>query len=127
ASASCVIHYDLSGSARRYRRRLDLVAREHATVVSFVVPEREVAVRDLLRALDLPDVLTAPDVAAVADSLAAAHEAALADAEADDAASDPLRGRADALEARVRSAMGAARTAVRRVPVHAARAGQLLG
>lgn len=126
-SASCVIHYDLTGSARRYRRRLDLVAQEHATIVSFVVPEREPAVRELLRALDLPDVLTAPDVAAVADALAAAHEAAHAAPAPGSPAGDERPGRADALESRVRAAVDAARTVARQVPIQAARAGHLLG
>ena len=69
-STTCVIQFDPASTARRYRRRLDLVATDHATVVSFVVPEREDEARRLLRSLDAPELLTGPDVPAVADALA---------------------------------------------------------
>jgi superfamily II DNA/RNA helicase len=69
-STSCVIQFDPALTSRRYKRRVDLVANSGATIVSFVVPEREGDVRRLLRSLDLPDVLTGPDTAAVAEALA---------------------------------------------------------
>jgi hypothetical protein len=115
-STSCVIQYDPATSARRYRRRLDLVAAEHAIVVSFVVPEREDEMRRLLRTLDAPEQLTGADVAAVADALAAApvQLAPVPD--------DHIDPSADG-HSRAMVAVGSALDAVRHVPHHASRAG----
>jgi hypothetical protein len=115
-STGCVIQYDPALTTRRYRRRVDLVADAGAAVVSFVVPEREGDVRRLLRSLDLPDVLTAPDTAAVAEALAA-----------------PLPGEADGSQdgdgdgSRARHALSAVRAVARTVPRGVSHAGHAVG
>jgi superfamily II DNA/RNA helicase len=118
-STSCVIQFDPALTARRYRRRVDLVATTGATVVSFVVPEREGDVRRLLRTLDLPDVLTGPDTAAVAD--------ALSQPVVDDDLHMPPAYGTDHEVSRARQALEAARSVVRHVPSGAARAGLAVG
>ena len=122
-STSCVIQFDPALTSRRYHRRLDLVATAGATVVSFVVPEREGDVRRLLRTLDLPDVLTAPDAAAVAESLANPLVEVLqpAVAPAADGSDEPED------DSRASRALGVAASVARRVPRGASRAGHALG
>jgi hypothetical protein len=113
-SSSCIIQFDPAVTARRYRRRLDLVANDRATVVSFVVPEREAEVRRLLRSLDLPDVLTRADITAVIEALAIAARIP----EVDDAPDDT--------ESRARHALAVAGAAVRHVPRGASKAGHAI-
>jgi superfamily II DNA/RNA helicase len=121
-STACVIQFDPALTSRRYRRRVDLVANAGATIVSFVVPEREGDVRRLLRSLDLPDVLTAPDTAAVAESLAAPQTDG-----------DPAEGAADTDESpesdgsRARHALSAVRAVARQVPRGVSHAGHAVG
>ena len=109
---SCVIQFDPATTVRRYRRRIDLVAAPSATVVSFVVPEREAEVRRLLHGLDLPDVLTAPDLAVARDALLATPGPA------------PVESPG---ETRTRVALSAARRAMAGVPHGASRAGHAVG
>jgi hypothetical protein len=116
-STACVIQFDPALTSRRYRRRVDLVANAGATIVSFVVPERESDVRRLLRSLDLPDVLTGPDTAAVADSLANPRIALDADDEVDDGDDSSL----------ARHAISVAKSVARNVPRGASRAGHAVG
>jgi hypothetical protein len=115
-STTCVIQFDPAVTARRYRRRLDLVATAEATVISFVVPEREGDVRRLLRSIDLPDVLTSPDAAAVAESLAGPPVVPL-----DPASPEPTLDHAGDDPSRARLAIDAARSVARRVPRGASR------
>ena len=117
-STGCVIQFDPASTARRYRRRLDLVASDHATVVSLVVPEREDEVRRLLRSLDAPEHLTGADVPAVADALAVApvELAPVPDDEADPSTNGHSAAKAKVV---IASALGA----VRQVPHHASHAG----
>jgi superfamily II DNA/RNA helicase len=119
-STSCIIQFDPALTSRRYKRRIDLVANAGATVVSFVVPEREGDVRRLLRSLDLPDVLTGPDTAAVAEALAAPVEepSAIDGAGADSDGSDG--------ESAVARALAAARSVARNVPRGASKAGHVV-
>jgi hypothetical protein len=93
SSTGCVIQFDPAASARRYRRRTDLVAGSGAMVVSFVVPEREPEARRLLAALDLPDVLTGPDLGAARQALTAAADVSTVDAEFDGSESVFTRAR----------------------------------
>jgi hypothetical protein len=79
--AVCVIQFDPAGGPRRYRRRLDLLATRRAFVVTLVVPEREADTRELLRHLDLPDVISGADLAVARRALELAH-AGVAEAEA---------------------------------------------
>jgi hypothetical protein len=109
----CVIQFDPATTVRRYRRRIDLVASPSATVVSFVVPERESEVRRLLHGLDLPDVLTAPDLAVARDALLAVPP--------------PVPVAAADAEPRTRLALAVARRAVAGVPHGASRAGHAVG
>jgi hypothetical protein len=128
-STACVIQFDPALTSRRYRRRVDLVANAGATIVSFVVPERESDVRRLLRSLDLPDVLTGPDTAAVAEALASpehpANPAVATEAAPDepDAARDPDGGDASL----ARHALSIARSVARNMPHNASRAAQAVG
>lgn len=70
----CVVQFDPAGGPRRYRRRVDLLTTPAAIVVTFVVPEREAEARVLLADLDLPDVLTGPELAVASRALTAAAE-----------------------------------------------------
>jgi hypothetical protein len=117
-STSCVIQFDPATTARRYRRRLDMVASEHATVVSFVVPEREDEARRLLRSLDAPELLTGADVPAVADALASAP-VELAPVPEDDV--EPAVDGHSLAKAKL--VLGAAFDAVKHVPHQASRVG----
>jgi hypothetical protein len=114
ASTGCVIQFDPASSARRYRRRNDLVANAGATVVSFVVPEREPEARRLLAALDLPDVLTAPDVPAARQAMLDGGHAA------DDNGANAVTGLGH-------SPIAAARRALVAAPHRAAQAGRAVG
>jgi hypothetical protein len=128
-STSLVIQFDPAGTARRHRRRIDLVAHPAgATVVSFVVPEREDDVRRLLGALDLPDVLTGPDLAAARDAMAEQRLAADTPA-ADDHRGDHVDPGANARDGAGDhdSALRAAGRAVRNTSHHAARVGHAVG
>jgi superfamily II DNA/RNA helicase len=116
-STACIIQFDPALTSRRYRRRVDLVATTGATVVSFVVPEREGEMRRLLRSLDLPDVLTGPDMPAVADALREPPVTVDASEHGD--------GEGDS--SRARQALAAARSVARQVPRGASRAGLAVG
>jgi hypothetical protein len=118
ASTRCVIQFDPAGTGRRYRRRVDLVAHPGATIVSFVVPEREADVRRLLRSLDLPDVLTGPDLPAAAEALAASADAPDPD--------DPEHAAADH-DRVTRQALATARAVVSQVPKGASWAAHQVG
>jgi hypothetical protein len=115
-STSCVVQFDPAVSARRYRRRLDMVSLPDAAVVSFIVPEREAETRRLLRALDLPDVLTGPDLPAVHAALVHAADASI------EAEAVPADGH-DADESLARHALLAARSVVLQLPKGATWAG----
>ncbi len=104
--AACVIQFDPALTARRHRRRIELLATPRALVVSLVVPERVGDARVLLADLDLPDVLGGPDLAVARRALLVAQNAAPA---APASRPSPLTG---ALE-RVRGALGAAGRAMR--------------
>jgi hypothetical protein len=71
--AVCVIQFDPAGGPRRYRRRLDLLATRRAFVATLVVPEREADTRELLRHLDLPDVISGADLAVARRAIELAH------------------------------------------------------
>lgn len=61
--ASCVIQFDPATTARRHKRRVELLATSRAVVVTLVVPERVVEARLLLADLGLPDVIGGVDLA----------------------------------------------------------------
>lgn len=110
--AACVIQFDPALTARRHRRRIELLATPRALVVSLVVPERVGDARVLLADLDLPDVLGGPDLAVARRALLVAQNAASAAPAAPASPASrrsPLTG---ALE-RVRGALGAAGRAMR--------------
>jgi superfamily II DNA/RNA helicase len=121
-STTCVIQFDPALTSRRYRRRVDMVATEGATVVSFVVPEREGDVRRLLRSLDLPDVLTGPDTSAVAESLSRPAIDVETPSSAD---AEGTHGHDDGSLAR--HALAVARSVARQVPRGASRASHAVG
>lgn len=126
ASTNFVIQFDPATTARRYRRRLDLVAHDHATVVSFVVPEREDQARRLLHTLDVDDQLTPADIAAVADVLASPPVLAPVPDEHLDASPDGASPET-AETSTPKALLGAAADAVREVPRQATRVGHNVG
>ena len=64
---ACVVHFDPPADEKDYLHRSGRTARAGAsgTVVTFVTPELDKAVRRLQRTLERPEPITAPDVAAL--------------------------------------------------------------
>jgi hypothetical protein len=71
----CVVQFDPAVTARRYRRRVELLAAPRSVVVTFVVPERVGEARALLVDLGLPDVMSGVDLAVARRALLVAQNA----------------------------------------------------
>ncbi len=110
----CVVQFDPAVTARRHRRRIDLLAAPRSVVVTFVVPERVGDARVLLADLGLPDVLSNVDLAVARRALLVAQNAEpAAAAPPDDDRSSGLRASVARATAQARDALAAAVRSVR--------------
>ncbi len=119
----CVVQFDPAVTARRHRRRIDLLAAPRSVVVTFVVPERVGDARVLLADLGLPDVLSGVDLAVARRALLVAQNADPAPAPApDDHPPSGFRSSLERLSTQAREALTAALGAVReKLPLRSGR------